>query len=238
MALAQSKAAKSKSNDAKAQKSESKLVDSGSFGIYVNGSRIATEVFEIQQNTAGSVTRSELTLESGSTRAIQSAELSLNPMGELRRYQWSEKSPGKALVTVETDGELLTEQLYASAGEKPVEQKFLLPPSTFILDDYFFVQRQLIAWRYLGASCHTEATGLQCRLAKAQLGVLVPRQRASLSVSLEYTGSEPVNIKGTPQTLQRFKIDAEGTEWNLWLDDSHHLLRVTSPSQNVEVLRD
>ena len=44
------------------------VVDSGSFGVFVNGRRVATETFKIEQHAGGSMARSELKVEDGSSR--------------------------------------------------------------------------------------------------------------------------------------------------------------------------
>ena len=71
-------------------------VDSGSFGVFMNGHRVATEKFSIQQNNAGSVATSEFKTEPGVEPAAQSSELQLAPNGDLQKYEWKEISPGKS----------------------------------------------------------------------------------------------------------------------------------------------
>ncbi len=41
------------------------MVDSGSFGVFLNGHRIATETFSIQQNATGSTATSQFKTEEG-----------------------------------------------------------------------------------------------------------------------------------------------------------------------------
>ena len=72
-----------------------KVVDSGSFGVFVNGKRVATEKFEISQMADGSVARSELSAGDGTGKAQQKSELLLTPSGDLRHYSWNELAPGK-----------------------------------------------------------------------------------------------------------------------------------------------
>ncbi len=220
------------------KKAEVKAVDSGSFGIYVNGRRVATESFDIRQHPDGSITRSEIKLEDGISKVSQTSELEMTPTGDLRRYKWSESGPEKAYTIVQPENEFLVEHVYSGSNEKPLDQPFILPASTMILDDYFFVQRQVLAWRYLAAGCHPAPGQQGCRLAKAQFGVLVPRQRASALVSMEYVGREKVVVKGAERELNRFKLESDGSEWGLWFDDQHRLVRVIIAAQNTEVLRD
>ena len=62
----------------------------------MNGHRIATETFSIQQNATGSVISSQFKTEEGTDKAVQSSELQLAPNGDIRKYEWKEISPGKA----------------------------------------------------------------------------------------------------------------------------------------------
>jgi hypothetical protein len=59
------------------------VVDSGSFGVYVNGTRVATETFKVEQRANGSLAKSELKATGG---AMQRSELELTAKGEIVRY--------------------------------------------------------------------------------------------------------------------------------------------------------
>jgi hypothetical protein len=212
------------------------VVDAGSLGIFVGGRRVATEKFHIEQRGTNSTARSEITLHDGSS--AQSAEMQLTSAGELRRYEWRELSPGKSRTVVEPKDEFLIERMFLGTPEKPLEQPFLMPASTVILDDYFFTHRQLLAWRYLASGCAPTAGRMECRLSRAQYGALVPRQQASLMVSMEYVGRERVRINGQVQNLIRLNLRSDNVDWALWLNDQYKLLRLHVPSENIEVVRD
>ena len=62
---------------------EMKVVDSGTFGIFQSGKRIATETFRIEQNAVRSVTHSEIKSGDGDNEASQSSELELLTNGDL-----------------------------------------------------------------------------------------------------------------------------------------------------------
>src|SRR5689334_19133492 len=136
-----------------------KVVDSGTFGIFVKGQRVASEKFEIAQQGDGNVTRAELKAEDGGNKAIQKTELQLSGTGDLRHYSWNEVSPGKAATTVDPDDNFLRERIMPSPTEKAIDQPFILPASTAILDDYFFSHRELLTWRYLGSNCTQNTNG-------------------------------------------------------------------------------
>jgi len=218
--------------------SSAKDVDSGSFGIFVNGKRVATEVFRIEQLPDMSVAKSEIKVENGDGKASQTSELQITPSGDLKRYQWNELSPEKAVATVEPQDQFLIEHMTYASG-KPIEQPFILPPSTMVLDDYFFSQRQILAWRYLASNCRPQGASKPCALGKAQFGVLVPRQRTSMLVTMEYAGREKVTVHGKEIELSRINLQAEGaSEWALFLDDNYKLIRILIVADNTEVVRD
>jgi hypothetical protein len=213
----------------------SQSVDAGSFGIYVSGKRIATETFSVNQGPGGSLAKSQMKAEDG---GAQASELELGGAGELRHYEWHELSPGRAEATVSPNGEFLTEKLIPAPGEKPFEQPFLVGTTTSILDDFFFLHREILAWRYLASACTQEKGNFQCKGGKIQLGVLVPRQRASMLVSIQFVAREKVDIHGTMRELTKLSLSSEAGDWWIWLDDSLKLIRIVIPAENTEVLRD
>ena len=217
-----------------------KVVDSGSFGVFMNGRRVATENFTIQQGPAGSVATSEFKTDQGNaSQTAQSSELELSPSGDIRKYEWKELAPGKAQATVIPANEFLTEKIKKTQDDKPEEQPFLLPASTSILDDYFFSQRQILIWRYMATTCKDDKGEIKCPAnQKAQFGTLNPQQRSSQSVSLEYTGRDKTKVKGADQELNRFVLKSEGSDWVLWVDNQFKLQRIAIPNENTEVVRD
>ena len=217
-----------------------KIVDSGSFGVFMNGRRVATETFSIQQGPSGSIATSEFKTEQGnSSQTSQTSELDLSSSGDIRKYEWKELSPGKAQATVVPANEFLTEKIKKTQDDKAEEQPFLLPASTSILDDYFFSQRQILIWRYMATTCKDEKGDIKCPAnQRTQFGTLNPQQRSSQSVSLEYTGRDKTNLKGTDQELNRFVLKSESSDWVLWVDNQFKLQRIAIPNENTEVVRD
>jgi hypothetical protein len=212
-------------------------VDSGSFGIFVKGQRVATETFHIQQQSGNSVIKSQLK-EAGSSEPAQKSDLEITESGELLRYEWSQSSGGSLTVFPEND--FLKEKITASATAKAAEQAFLLPSKSPILDNNFFVHREVLAWRYLASACKTEGGNLKCPQDAAEFGTLVPQDRISVPVRMELVGKEKVNIRGAERDLLHLKLTGESSEWGLWLDDQDHykLIRVAIPADNTEVVRD
>jgi len=224
----------------KDKESADKAVDSGSFGIFQNGHRVATETFSIQQNASGSVATSQFKTDNTvQEKAAQSSELQLTEKGELRRYEWKELSPGHAQAVVVPNDEFLMERYSDSPEAKQHEQPFLLPASTSILDDYFFIQREILAWKYLATGCRQQNGQVQCpEKQRVQFGALNPHSRASMQVSLEFSGREKVPVRGVERELNRFNLQSEVGNWTLWLDDQFKLVRILVRDDNTEVVRD
>jgi hypothetical protein len=72
----------------------SKIWDSGSFGIFINGKRVGTEKFTIEQRSSQmSVANSEITVDDGHGKVTQTAEMHVAPNGELLSYVWKGLTP-------------------------------------------------------------------------------------------------------------------------------------------------
>jgi len=212
------------------------LIDAGSFAVFVDGQRIATETFRIEQGATVNSASAEFKAESGE-KSVQKAEMQITPGGDLQRYEWHELSPTKAQIVVEPNDQFLVERLVPDPPQRPVQQSFLLPPSTVVLDDYFFSQRELLVWRYLSQACGNSLK--QCHPGRTQFGVLVPRQRITLGATLEYVGPEKVNLKGTEHELNRINLKVgDDPDWVLYLDGDLKLVRIAVPAEKIEVVRE
>lgn len=217
---------------------EGQMVDSGTLGVFLNGHRVATETFSVQQNSGGSVITSQFKTDEGE-KSVQNSELQLTPNGEIRKYEWKELSPGRAQATVAPNNDFLMEHISKSPEEKPEEQPFLLPASTNIVDDYFFIHREVLIWRYLATACRQEKGEIQCPAGqKTQFGALNPHQRSSMPLTVEFTGREKIAIRGSEQELNKFILRSEGGDWTMWLDNQFKLQKILIPSDSTEVIRD
>jgi hypothetical protein len=214
------------------------LVDSGSFGVFVNGRRMATESFSIHQEKGGISTTVSQFKEEGSNGPSQRCELQITPNGALVRYAWKELSPGKSELEVIPNNEFLLERVTEVPGEKPKEKPFLMPNTSVILDNNFFVQREILAWRYMASSCPTEGGQLKC--SPAQFGAVIPQERDSVRVAVAPVGSEKVTVNGSQRQLVHLSMKVEDADWDLWVDPLDHfkLIRVARTGENMEVVRD
>ena len=218
--------------------SDTRVVDSGSFGIYREGKRVATETFKIEQQPGGSTATFQLKMDDGSRQPAQTAEMELTSTGALKRYEWHQLSPDKADAEVTPNDPFLMEKLTSAPGAKPVQQPFLAPPTTVILDNNFFAQRELLAWRYMAGGCKPGAQAMECKLPPEKFGVLVPQALTTATVTMESVGWEKISVRGTERNLIRLNMKTESGDWALWLDNSYKLVRIFIAGQNTEVLRD
>jgi hypothetical protein len=221
----------------KLKPSAPQTVDSGSFGVFIKGQRVITETFSIQQESDYSTIKSQLRETAGATPTDQKSNLEISSNGELIRYEWSQAAGGSLLVLPKDD--FLIEKITATPTAKAAEQPFLMPNSSTVLDNNFFIHREVMAWRYLAtAPCHGDAGNRQCQAE--EYGVLVPQDRSSLRVRMELAGKEKVTIRGAERELLRLNLRGEGFDWALYLDDhdKYKLMRVAIPADNTEVVRD
>jgi hypothetical protein len=222
--------------DKKRSKEPVELVDSGSFGVFVNGRRVATESFTIEKRPSMSVVSSQFTVEDGSN-AAHSAELQLAPNGDMREYRWKEIRPGKAENIVRYAESFITQQVALRPEDKPRDLVYMLPAATQVLDDYFFSHLEVLLWRYMGAGCDIPRG--TCELKKTQFGIFVPRRETPFVAAMEYRGKERVVLRGTEVQLAKFALVIEGEEWSLWMQDQGmKLMRVYIPGSKTEVVRD
>jgi hypothetical protein len=212
-------------------------IDSGTFGVFVKGQRVVTETFTVQQENGVSDVKSRLQETAGAARTNQHSELQMTGSGELVRYEWGD---GSGSLVVTPNNEFLLEKITPSAGAKPAEQPFLMPNTSAILDNNFFIHRQVLAWRYLATNCQTQNGALKCQQGAVEFGVLIPQDRTSARVRMELVGREKVTIRGTERELLRLNLKGEAFSWALWVDekDRFKLMRVLVPDDNTEVVRD
>ena len=183
----------------KEKEHEGKQIDAGSFGVFQNGHRVGTEKFSIYETSYGSVIQSEFKTENAPTQALQTSEMQVTAKGDIRRYEWKELSPGSAQSVVLPNADFLNQKWTTGAGEKEHEQPYLLPPSTSILDDYFFIHREVLAWKFLNMVCKQDKGPMQCMPKQhIQFGTLNPHQQSSAQLTAEFLGREKVNLKSGP----------------------------------------
>jgi hypothetical protein len=215
----------------------SQEVDTGSFGVIVRGQRVMTESFSIQQENGISIVKSRLEQAGNSPAVNQNSELRMTGSGELVRYDWTD---GSGSLVVTPKDEFLQEKIMASPTAKAAEQPFLMPNTSAILDNNFFIQREVLVWRYLATNCHSDSGKQKCLQAPLEFGALVPQDRSSIRVRMEWGGRGKVMIRDVERDLLRLDLKGESFKWTLWIDDNDHfkIIRVDVPDDNTEVVRD
>jgi hypothetical protein len=214
-----------------------KIIDEGTFAIFQNGRRVATETFTIRQYQESSVSSSALHLDAGQPGGAleQTSELTLRPDGSLSRYEWKQSSPSANSATIEPKDEFLT--MHVVSNGKVSDEPYFLTPAAFVLDDYFFSTREVLLWRYLATSCKQRADGEGCDYIRARFPVIIPRRHTSAEVFIEFKGYDDTPLNGRPQHLRHFLMQTDGPDWHLWVDSDFKLLRISVPDANTEVLR-
>src|SRR5438477_11641367 len=227
----------SASRNKKASPEDPKLIDSGSFGIFQAGHRVATETFRIQQTSTQSLTTSEIKTE-GAEPMVQSSELTMASNGDLMKYLWRESKPERLQSSLEAGDQILMQHIIMGEEKEKNKNKdipYILPSSTSLLDDYFFVHREVLTWRYLA----TECPALTDRKSKkVDIGVIVPRQHTSGLVTMEFAGRDKVMLKGMQTELNHFVLHADDVDWSLYFDDTQKMVKVEVPSEKTEAVRD
>lgn len=213
----------------------SQIVDSGSFGVFVNGRRVATETFKIEQRVGGSTAKSELKVEDGS---MQHSEMELTDRGEIVRYGWQQDKPTKAELSVVPKDEFLSETINTGPNQKSFNVPHLMPHSTPILDDNFFMHREILIWRYLALGCTSKPEGLSCNPAPQQFGVLIPTQHASEIVTVDFKGKQKISLKGKDVECSSFRLHTEDTNVLVYMDDQKKVVRIVASASGLEVVRD
>lgn len=223
----------------KEKEHEGKNIDSGSFGVFQNGRRVGTETFSIYQNGNGSVIHSEFKTDNATPPAVQTSDLQLTAGGDIRRYEWKELSPEQADSQVLPNDDFLTQKWRGGPQEKEHEQPYLLSLSTSILDDYFFIHREVLAWRFLATACKQEKGQVQCPLKQhTQFATLNPHDHSSASLDAVFLGRENMKLKTGPQDLLKLELKNDAGVWQLWLDDQFKVMRISVVGENTEVERD
>jgi hypothetical protein len=157
----------------------------------------------------------------------------------LRRYEFKDIAPGSAQAVLEPKDEFMIQHSTLLPTDKPEEHQYILPATTNVLDDFVFIHREVLAWRFLAIGCRQKDGQVQCPLKKKlNIGVVIPRSRTSMLVGVEYSGRDSVSIHGKPRELNLFVLKSEASDWQLWLDDDYKVVRMVIPDLSTEIVRD
>ncbi len=223
--------------DEKKDKLKGQMVDSGSFNVIVKGQNVLTETFTIEEQEGIDTVKAQVKEVAGSDPVQQKSTLEFTSQGQLLRYEWSQSSGGSLSLVPNND--FLIEKITGPGSSKASERPFLMPATSVVLDNNFFIHREVLAWRYLASDCKSEGGSLKCQQGPAEFGAIVPQEQTSMSVRMELVGKEKVSLRGVERDLLRVDLSGENFQWSLWLDDQDHfkLMRVAIPADKTEVVR-
>ena len=223
--------------DEKKDKLKGQMVDSGSFNVIVKGQNVLTETFTIEEQEGIDTVKAQVKEVAGSDPVQQKSTLEFTSQGQLLRYEWSQRSGGSLSLVPNND--FLIEKITGPGSGKASEHPFLMPSTSVVLDNNFFIHREVLAWRYLASDCKSEGGSLKCQQGPAEFGAIVPQEQTSMSVRMELVGKEKVSLRGVERDLLRVDLSGENFQWSLWLDDQDHfkLMRVAIPADKTEVVR-
>lgn len=211
------------------------VVDSGQLSIVVNGKKVATENFTMQQGANGSSVTSRLTFDDGATKAQQESELELGTDGAIRKYTWQEKEPGKARLTAEPQDKsfIVVRQKETDAAAPKDSTHPVDISATTIVDDNFYSHLQVLMWRYLALSCPNQ----QCRFGEQKLPVFVPHQEMAQLFTITFEGNDTLRLRQGRTDVTKFRVITEGGEMHVWMQGTK-LMKLLMPAAAVEVTRE
>lgn len=218
-------------------------VDAGTFLVLEHGTAIARESFTVTSVAEGSITESTIRVLDGS-KGEQRFRLELAGDGGLRRYEWHEAAPGRGHLLLAPDGAFLKQQV-GTKTEENIGQSYVLTASTVVLDNNFFILRELLIWRYLREFCQPEAGHMACPAKEApisHLPAVVPLHHYSMQVAIRLEGPEKVALGASPALheveLLRFAVEDDTGQWLLWVDSQYRLQRLMHAGETIEILRE
>ena len=198
--------------------------DKGKFTIQLEGRTVGHEEFELAPSGAGWAAHSTTDVkppESAATRVT--GNLTLQSDGVPISYEWTaqgEKTNGAHIIFVNGIAKITLEM----QGARPYEQHMdFRTPRIAVLDDNVYYQYAILARIY-----DWSKGGVQT------LPVLIPQELTPGSITVESTGSAPLNGK----TYEGLRAATPDLEVLLYLDANHRLMRLEVPSAKVSVVRE
>jgi hypothetical protein len=198
--------------------------DKGKFNIQLEGRTVGHEEFEIAPSGAGWAARSTTDIKPPDSAATRvTGNLTLQSDGAPISYEWTaqgEKTNGAHIIFVNGIAKITLEM----QGARPFEQHMdFRTPRIAVLDDNVYYQYAILAriydWSKGGAQT---------------LPVLIPQELTPGSITVESTGSAPLNGK----TYEGLRAATSDLEVLLYLDGNHRLMRLEVPSAKVSVVRE
>ena len=196
--------------------------DHGNFRIMVGGQQVGKEEFEINPDGGNWVAHGSSDVQTPDGATHVSGKLQLRADGAPVHYEWATQGKKKASATIDFTNLTATIDLRME-GAKPYTEQFTFTASPIaVLDNNLYHQYAVLARLY-----DRGKKGAQT------FSVLVPQELTPGTVTVESLGNQDVDGK----KLEELTVKSEDLEVDLYLDGGR-VVRIVSPSTNVEIIRE
>ncbi len=211
--------------------------EKGRFRILLDGQQVGSEEFQISPEGSDAEAKewaahgaTEIRLADGNAVRV-SGRLKLTPGGLPLRYEWSAHGEKKASAAIEFQGSTAKIVLQLEGARPYIQELTFSSPRIIILDNnlyhHYAVLARLYDWNVGGAQTFP---------------VLIPQDMTPGSITVEslgrvkLDGAEPA-LSGA-EGLDLLRVRTADLEVNLYLDATHHLVRLAVPASKVVILRE
>jgi hypothetical protein len=196
--------------------------DKGKFRILSGGKEAGQEDFEITPTGNGWTVRGNATLQTAKGPAHVNGTLQLHADGSPVSYEWSTDGDKKASATVTFSGPAASIALNLANTQPYTQQLTFSSSPVAVLDNNLYDQYAVLAGLY-----DWSKKGVQT------FSVLVPQDLTPGSVTVESLGRQDSNGK----QMDELRVRTDDLEIDLFLDKGH-LMRISAPGSDAEILRD
>jgi hypothetical protein len=198
--------------------------DKGKFRVMLDGQLVGNEEFEITPTGDSWTARGSTTMSvPGSGEIKATGRLRLAADFTPIRYEWSSQTQKKASGAVDfAKGTAKT--AIDLGGATPFTQDFTFPSARIaVLDNNLYHQYAVLAQMY-----DWNAAG------KQEFAVLIPQDLTPGSISVESLGPQQVDAA----KYEALRVSSTDLEIIVYLDSSHHLMRLEVPASKVTIQRE
>jgi hypothetical protein len=207
---------------AHAASNSSLVADKGKFKILAGGKQAGEEEFEITPTGNGWTVQGTATLETPKGPAHVTGLLELHADGSPSRYQWSTDGDKKASAIVTFSGPAASIALNLANTQPYTQQLTFSSTPVAVLDNNLYDQYAVLAGLY-----DWQKKGVQT------FSVLVPQELTPGTVTVESLGKQESGGK----QMEELRVKTDDLEIDLFLDHGH-LMRIATPGNDAEIVRD
>jgi hypothetical protein len=196
--------------------------DKGKFKIMAGGKEAGEEDFEITPTGNGWTIHGTATLETPKGPSHITGVLELHADGSPARYEWSTDGDKKAAAVVTFNGAAASIALNLANTQPYTQQLTFSSTPVAVLDNNLYDQYAVLAGLY-----DWQKKGVQT------FSVLVPQELTPGTVTVESLGKQDSNGK----QMEELRVKTDDLEIDLFLDRGH-LMRIATPGNDAEIVRD